>query len=197
MTKKLLTATVLAFALAAPGSAAAQTAATLPDIYWEVVPGAIYDTSNHGITLTFGCRTVTHNPVWVPAGTRRNSIVKLQIRLQAPAADGTYAPGGPFVWTSGRLIGTRMDAGAQSCDLARGVDTVSFTNITLPRAHAADPKYIAKLRMVTRFYPGERYEPHKGLRMTNSPWFYFVNGGFTDNLNDGLVPSTSPSGDDF
>lgn len=197
MTKKLLTATVLAFALAAPGSAAAQTAATLPDIYWEVVPGAIYNTSNHGITLTFGCRTVTHNATWSPGGTRRNSIVKLQIRLRAPAADGTYALGGPSVWSSGRLIGTRMDAGAQSCDLARGVDTVSFTNIALPAALAVDPKYIAKLQIAVRFYRGERYEPHKGLQMTNQPWFYFVNGGFTDNLNDGLVPATSPSGDDF
>ena len=194
MTKKLLTATVFAFALAAPGSAAAQTAATLPDINWEVVPGAIYNTPNHGITLTFGCRTVTHNPAWVPAGRRRNSIVKLQIRLQEPATDGTYPLGGPFVWSSGRLIGTRMDAGAEFCDLARGVHTVSFTNITLPRT---DPQYIADLRLVTRFYQGNRYPPHRGLRMTNSPWFYFRNGGFTDNLNDGSAPAVSPSGDDF
>lgn len=192
MTKKLLTATVIAFALAAPGlpgSAAAQTAATLPDINWEVVPGAIYNTPNHGITLTFGCRTVTHNPAWVPAGRRRNSIVKMQIRLRSPRADGTWEN----VYSSGRLIGTRMDAGAEFCDLARGVDTVSFTNITLPRT---DPQYIAQLRVITRFYLGNRYPPHRGLRMTNSPWLYFVNGGFTDNLNDGPAPAP-PSGDDF
>lgn len=191
-TKKSLAATVLAFVLAASGSTSGQTSGGLPEIAWEVVPGAIYNTLNNGITLTFGCRTVTHNPTWSPGGVTRNSLVKLHIRLQPPRADGTYATGAG-VYSSGTDRNNMV--GSQICDLRRGADTVSFSNITLP---STDPQYIERLRLAVRYYRGERYSPHRGLRMNNGAHFFFrANGGFTDNVNDGPTPQALADSEDY
>lgn len=191
MTKKLLSAAVVAIVLAASGSASGQTAGALPDITWEVVPGAIYNTLHNGITLTFGCRTVSHNPTWSPGGVTRNSLVKLQIRLQAPEADGSYRAG-RGVYSSGGAARINLP-GSQICDLRQGVAAVNFSNITLP---STDPQYIEKLRLVVRFY--RFYAPHAGLPMTNSPFFFFRgNGGFTDNLNDGPTPAVLADSEEF
>ena len=183
MTKKLLSAAVVAIVLAASGSASGQTAGALPDITWEVVPGAIYNTLHNGITLTFGCRTVSHNPTWSPGGVTRNSLVKLQIRLQAPEADGSYRAG-RGVYSSGGWVGNNLP-GSQICDLRQGVAAVHFSNITLP---STAPQYIEQLRVAVRFY--QLYPPHAGLRMITGAHFFFRgNGAFTDNLNDGLTPA--------
>lgn len=181
-TKKSSASAVLAFVLAASGSTSGQTSGGQPEIAWEVVPGAIYNTLNNGVTLTFGCRTDTHNPTWSPGGVPRNSLVKLHIRLQPPRADGTYSAGAG-VYSSGTHRNNM--AGSRICDLRRGADTVNFSNITLP---STDPQYIAQLRLVVRYY--RLYSPHRGLRMNNSAYFFFRgNGGFTDNVNDGPTPA--------
>ena len=116
--------------------------------------------------------------------------MKLQIRLQAPAADGSYKPGAG-VYSSGRVVANLPVS--QICDLRRGVAAVNFSNITLP---STDPQYIEKLRLVVRFY--RFYAPHAGLPMTNSPFFFFRgNGGFTDNLNDGPTPAVLADSEEF
>ena len=185
MTKRFLTATVLAVVVGAV-PAAAQTVATatvLPVIGWNVVPGALYRTAN-GYAVSVGCKLMTRDAVW---GTR-NSKVLMQLKLRFPDGAGNMVEvygsrGGPANPIDG--------GGAQFCDLRKGIDSVVFPNVTFRDSELAEypatPEFVSNLRVVVRYYRASRYSPHTGLDQLNGQFHRFGGDGFIDNVNDNTV----------
>ena len=112
--------------LAAPAAAQTGATPTLDPIHWEVIPGALTWTADHGFQITVSCRTTTHDPTWLtPGGRARNSILYLHLKLQKPDPAGPIRDQGrrwrDIYWT--RNPGTNsLETNAQQCNLFKGVD---------------------------------------------------------------------------
>ena len=184
--------------LAAPAAAQTGATPTLDPIHWEVIPGALTWTADHGFQITVSCRTTTHDPTWLtPGGGARNSILYLHLKLQKPDPAGPIRDQGrrwrDIYWT--RNPGTNsLETNAQQCNLFKGVDVVTFPiGILSERISLGSRDVLQSLRVVVRYYKPGRFgnNAHKGLLLTNGQFHYFRPGGFTDNVNDGRAPADS------
>ena len=179
MTKRILTAAVLAVVLGAVPASAQST--DLPAIHWEVVPGALHW---HGteLALTTGCQLVGRanwNPD--PLSGPRNSVINLHLKIRPK---GTL-PGNEF-WGS-RKGGQPIGSG-QKCDLSKGLDTVTWVLTGLANAgRSLTPAALADWRIIVRYHNPSRWPPHHMIGLANGQLYEISDSSFRDHINNYAV----------
>ena len=184
----MMLAAVAAGVAFAPAPAEAQTT-TLDRIEYEVTPGAFWHAGGGKVSVTLLCEAITPDPIW----GNRNSVLRVHFRTHWRNPDGT-------TWDPTALYSSRHDdgnggtdyrAGAQICDLRKGVDTVTFNDIFRPATrHPISPtptrEDIKNMVFIIRMYPGRILPEHMGLKRVSEHKYY---GWPHDNYNDGPDPA--------
>lgn len=188
MTKRILTAAVLAAVLVAVPVSAQTGSESLPEYRFRFIPGAFIPGAVPGtVDLTIGCAMDTPNPTW--AG--RNSIVHLHLKIVEQNLDGSYGTHG--VYSSRDRSDPTALTGSMPCNLYEGVSAVRFRNVLPP--HIAGRAALARLKVIARFYHGNRFPAmrHQGLFYTGR-WNWI---GYPDNVHDGPGVSEISAGEEY